>query len=68
MPTLQLSTKDYGKYALFDVKDGDTDVHPIYLSFNLSEVINKARELEEEGKLKNPAIEQVKDPSICWNY
>ncbi len=68
MPTLQLNTKDYGKYALFDLKNGNIDVRPIFLSYDLNEVIKKARELEKEGKLKNPAIEQVKDPSICWNY
>lgn len=68
MPTLQLNTKDYGKYALFDADQKDGDIHPVFLSFSLSEAMKKAKELKKSGELENPAVEQVKDPRICWNY
>lgn len=66
--TLQVTTKDYGKYVLFDEGRKDADVYPVFASFNLNEVMSKADELKRNGELLTPAIEQVKDPAICWNY
>lgn len=68
MATLQLNTMDYGKYALFEASNDNKAVNPIFLSFDLNEVVKKAKQLEKSGKITNPSIEQVKDPHVCWNY
>lgn len=68
MATLQLNTVDYGKYALFEPKNNDGDIKPLFQSFDLNEVIAEAKKLQEKNKDKKYAIEQVKDPHICWNY
>ncbi|MDP2643259.1 MAG: hypothetical protein Q8P62_05445 [Candidatus Peregrinibacteria bacterium] len=68
MATLQLNIKDYGKYALFEVSNDNKAVKPIFSSFDLDEVVEKAKQLEKAGEITNPAIEQVKDPHVCWNY
>jgi hypothetical protein len=68
MATLQLDIKDYGKYALFEVSNGDGDIEPIFLSFDLAEVVKRAQEFEKKNSASNLAIEQVKDPHVCWNY
>ena len=68
MATLQLNTVDYGKYALFEPKVGDGKIKPLFQSFDLNEVISEAKKLQQKNREKIFAIEQVKDPHICWNY